>query len=86
MEAIFGIDECWEFHRRTSKKLAARGWLSRPWPREYGGEDASLVEQFIFSDVMGYHKGAGVDHWGVVLLAPTLLVGASDEQKKEHLP
>jgi len=35
---------------------------------------------------MGYHKGAGVDHWGMALLAPTLLVGASEEQKREHLP
>lgn len=85
MEAIFGIDECWEFHKRVAKKLAAKGWLSRPWPREYGGLEASLLEQFIFNDVMGYHRGAGVDHWGITLLAPTLLVSANDEQKKEHL-
>ena len=86
MEAIFGIDECWEFHKRTAKKLAAKKWLARPWPREYGGQDASLMEQFIFNDVMGYHRGAGVDHWGIILLAPTLLFSANDEQKKEHLP
>jgi alkylation response protein AidB-like acyl-CoA dehydrogenase len=85
MEAIFGIDECWEFHKRVAKKLATRGWLSRPWPREYDGLEASLLEQFIFNDVMGYHRGAGVDHWGITLLAPTLLVSANDEQKKEHL-
>jgi alkylation response protein AidB-like acyl-CoA dehydrogenase len=85
MEAIFGIDACWQFHAKTAKKLAAKGWLSRPWPREYGGEDASLIEQFIFSDVMGYHRGAGVDHWGISLLAPTLLMSANEEQKKEHL-
>jgi len=86
MEAIFGLDACWKFHEQTAGKLAAKGWLSRPWPREYGGQDASLIEQFIFSDVMGYHRGAGVDHWGISLLAPTLLVSASEEQKKEHLP
>jgi alkylation response protein AidB-like acyl-CoA dehydrogenase len=86
MEAIFGIDECWEFHKRTAKKLAAKKWLARPWPREYGGQDAPLVEQFIFNDVMGYHRGAGVDHWGITLLAPTLLFSANDEQKREHLP
>jgi alkylation response protein AidB-like acyl-CoA dehydrogenase len=86
MEAIFGIDECWEFHKQTARKLAAKDWLARPWPREYGGQEASLVEQFIFSDVMGYHRGAGFDHWGIVLLAPTLLVSANDEQKREHLP
>ena len=86
MEAIFGLDACWEFHKKIARKLAAKGWLSRPWPKEYGGQDASLVEQFVFSDVMGYHQGAGVDHWGIMLLAPTLLVSAKEEQKKEHLP
>ena len=86
MEAIFGLDACWEFHRKLARKLAAKGWISRPWPKEYGGQDASLVEQFIFSDVMGYNRGAGVDHWGITLLAPTLLVSANEEQKREHLP
>ena len=86
MEAIFGLDACWEFHRKLSRKLAAKGWISRPWPKEYGGQDASLVEQFLFSEVMGYNRGAGVDHWGITLLAPTLLVSANEEQKKEHLP
>jgi alkylation response protein AidB-like acyl-CoA dehydrogenase len=85
MEAIFGLDACWEFHRKLATKLAAKGWLSRAWPKEYGGQAASLVEQFIFSDVMGYNRGAGVDHWGITLLAPTLLVSANEEQKKEHL-
>jgi len=86
MEAIFGLDACWEFHKKLAKKLAAKGWLSLPWPKEYGGRDASLVEQFIFSDVMGYNRGAGVDHWGITLLAPTLLVSANEQQKSEHLP
>lgn len=86
MEAIFGLDACWAFHKKLAKKLAAKGWLSLPWPREYGGQDASLVEQFLFSEVMGYHRGAGVDHWGITLLAPTLLVSANEEQKKKHLP
>jgi len=86
MEAMFGLDACWEFHKKMAKKLAAKGWLTRPWPREYGGLDAPLIEQFIFSEVQGYHRGAGVDPWGIQMLAPTLLVSASDEQKHEHLP
>ncbi len=86
LEAMFGDDECWEFHKATAKKLGAKGWLSRAWPREYGGQDASLVEQFIFSEVVGYYKAAGVDPWGVNMLAPTLLVSANEEQKREHLP
>lgn len=86
LEAMFGDDACWEFHKQTAKKLGARGWLSRPWPREYGGQEASLIEQFIFSEVMGYHKAAGIDPWGILMLAPTLFVSANEEQKREHLP
>jgi len=85
-EAIYGSDECWEFHKQTARKLGARGWLSRPWPQEYGGEDAPLIEQFIFSEVQGYHRGAGVDPLGVGVLAPSLLVSGNEEQKREHLP
>jgi len=86
MEALVGSDVCWDFHKKTAKKLAAKGWLSRAWPKEYGGQDAPLIEQFIFSEVMGYHRGAGVDPWGIGMLSPTLLVSANEEQKKEHLP
>ena len=86
IEAMFADDAGAQYHRQMAKKLAAKGWLSRAWPTEYGGEDASLIEQFIFSDVSGYYRGAGVDVWGISMLAPTLLVGARDEQKKEHLP
>jgi len=86
IEAIYSIDVCWEFHKEMAKKLGSRGWLSRPWPKEYGGQDAPLIEQFIFSEVMGYHRGAGVDPLGVGVLAPSLLVSGNDEQKSEHLP
>ncbi len=87
LEAMFGEDDdCWEFHKQMAKKLAARGWLSRPWPKEYEGQDPSLIEQLIFSEVLGYYRAAGVDPEGVLMLAPTLLVTANEEQKREHLP
>lgn len=85
-EAMFSSDACWEFHKQTARKLGARGWLSRSWPKEYGGQDAPLIEQFIFSEVMGYHRGAGIDHLGVGVLAPSLLFSGNHEQLSEHLP
>jgi alkylation response protein AidB-like acyl-CoA dehydrogenase len=86
MESLFEVDECWAFHKRLGKKLAERGWISMAWPKEYGGRDAPLIEQFIFNEARGYHKAPGIDPIGVGMLAPTLIVTASDEQKKEHLP
>jgi len=86
MESLFELDNCWEFHKQLGRKLAARGWISMAWPREYGGRDAPLLDQFMFNEVRGYYKAPGIDPIGVGMLAPTLLVTANEEQKGEHLP
>jgi alkylation response protein AidB-like acyl-CoA dehydrogenase len=86
LEAIFASDEAWKFHKYMQKKLAERGWLSRPWPKEYGGQDAPLIEQLIFNEVRAYYRAPGVDIWGVGMFAPTLLIGATEEQKRRLLP
>jgi len=85
-ESIITSDTCWEFHRQLGRKLAAKGWISMAWPKEYGGRDAPLIEQFVFNEVRGYHRAWGIDPMGVGMLAPTLLATANEEQKREHLP
>jgi len=86
LEAMLESDEGWEFHRYMQRKLAEKGWISRPWPKEYGGQDAPLIEQLIFNEVRSYYRAPGIDGWGVGMFAPTLLVAASEEQKKRLLP
>ncbi|MDY6918063.1 MAG: acyl-CoA dehydrogenase family protein [Chloroflexota bacterium] len=76
----------WEFTRKTQKKLAEKGWLVRPWPKEYGGADAPIVEQLIYNQVMAYHRVPSADAFGIGMIGPTLLAAGSEEQKKEHLP
>jgi alkylation response protein AidB-like acyl-CoA dehydrogenase len=85
-ENIYDSDEAWEFHSYMARQLGKRGWLSRPWPREYGGLAASIMEQVLFNEVKAYYRAPGVDVQGVGMLAPTLLVSGSEEQKQEHLP
>ena len=84
--AVVDRDESWEFHRQLAKKLAARGWISMAWPKEYGGQDAPLMQQFIFNEVRGYHRAPGILPMGVDMIAPTLLAAANEDQKREHLP
>ena len=86
MESLFEVDTCWQFHKEMGRKLGAKGWISMAWPKEYGGRDAPLIEQFMFNEVRGYHRAPGIDPIGVGMLAPTLLVTASEDQKREHLP
>lgn len=86
LEDLVASDEGWGFHVQMARKLAQKGWLVRPWPKDYGGQDAPIIEQLIFSEVLGYYKAPGIDIWGIGMLGPTLLAVGNEELKKEHLP
>ncbi|MBT4264609.1 MAG: hypothetical protein HOK67_00465 [Deltaproteobacteria bacterium] len=85
IEGIYATDEGFEFHRYMARKLGEKGWLSRPWPKEYYGQEASLVDQLIFNEVREEYRSPGVDNFGVGMFAPTLLLGANEEQKDRLL-
>ncbi|MFC1825015.1 acyl-CoA dehydrogenase family protein, partial [Thermodesulfobacteriota bacterium] len=85
-DKMFATDETWNFHRYMAKKLAEKGWLVRAWPKKYGGEDASLIEQLLFNEVRTYHRAPGMDMWGIGMFAPTILLAGTDEQKERLLP
>jgi len=80
IEAVFENDECWEFHLHCTKEFAKRGWLALAWPPEYGGS-GTMMDKVLFAEARGYHGIPGVDIFGVQMLAPTLLLAASEEIK-----
>jgi alkylation response protein AidB-like acyl-CoA dehydrogenase len=81
-------DEAWELGKSISKKLAQRGWLTMAWPKEYGGQDASIVEQFVYKEEIAYWGIPGVDMGvgGVSWICPSIMLFGSEEQKKKYLP
>jgi len=86
MEGMYATDEGNAFHREMAAKLGQKGWISRAWPKEYGGQDAPIIEQMLFNEAKDYYRAPGVDVFGVGMFAPTLLIGANEEQKKRLLP
>jgi alkylation response protein AidB-like acyl-CoA dehydrogenase len=84
-EDIYNSDEGWAFHRAMGRKLGERGWLSLPWPKQYGGQGHGPIEQLIFNEVIAYNRGAGVDNF-LRMIAPTLLEYGNEEQKSRFLP
>ncbi len=76
-----------EFSREFTKKLAQKGWLAMAWPKEYGGGGATMMEQLIFSEEIGYHHApTGGHRQGINLIGPCLIVHGTEEQKREYLP
>ena len=81
-----GDDKAWAFTLEMRRKLAAKGWLTMAWPKQYGGQDASPMQQLIFADALAYHRAPGRDIFGLRMLAPTLMLYGTDAQKRRYLP
>ena len=68
-----------------TKKLAAKGWLTMSWPKQYGGQEANHLQQLVYNEEMAYHRAPG-QTMGADRVGPTIILFGTDEQKKEFLP
>jgi alkylation response protein AidB-like acyl-CoA dehydrogenase len=83
----FDTAEGFAAHRRWEAELHAGGFAMVPWPIEYGGRGANLLEWLIFEEEY-YRAGAPrrVNQNGIFLLGPTLMEFGTPEQKARYLP
>ena len=78
--------EGFELHREWERTLSDAGFAAVAWPKEYGGRDASLVQQAILTDEYIRAKAPDrINRLGLGLLGPTLMVYGTEEQKDRHL-
>jgi alkylation response protein AidB-like acyl-CoA dehydrogenase len=71
--------------RRVVRQMGADGWLGIGWPKEYGGQGRSAIEQFIFFDE-SMRSGAPVPMLTINTLGPTIMNFGTQEQKDFFLP
>ena len=76
---------CGPVTREIVRKMAADGWLGIGWPKEYGGQGRSQIEQFIFFDE-SMRSGAPVPMLTINTVGPTIMEFGTEEQKAEFLP
>ena len=55
--------------------IARKNWLAAPWPKEYGGLDASPLQQMIFNEAMSYRR-IPAGNMGVWWVGPALMLTA----------
>ncbi|MBI2888020.1 MAG: acyl-CoA dehydrogenase family protein [Chloroflexi bacterium] len=84
VQDIREFPEAYEFYKQFRKKLAAKGWLAMAWPKEYGGQSATVFQQMIFSEETAYF-GAPAGGQGVAWVGPAILIYGTEEQKKKYL-
>ena len=85
-EELQGLDMI-EQAKLWQKRKYDAGWACLRWPKEYGGRDASPMEQVIWGqEEAKFDLPGGVFMIGQGMAAPTLMAWGSEEQKSEHLP
>ncbi len=85
---IWMSDEEWRVARAFDRALGRRGWLTIAWPREYGGQERSAVEQMIFQEEMAYRRAPNGGGWahGPLFVGPTIIHYGAEEMKRRFLP
>jgi alkylation response protein AidB-like acyl-CoA dehydrogenase len=69
------------------RRLCDAGWIALHWPKEYGGQGATLVENFIFAEEMARAKSPElIGRIGLNLVGPTLIAHGTEDQKRRFLP
>ncbi len=77
--------EAYQEEVRFRRKMGERGYLSLAWPKKYGGQERTPMEQFLFHWEIAY-AGAPFPSTAVGIVAPTLMRYGSEEQKRTYLP
>ncbi|MBI4236411.1 MAG: acyl-CoA dehydrogenase family protein [Chloroflexi bacterium] len=78
------VEEAKQVADAFEKKLVARGWWTMHWPREQGGQEASIGRQLVYTEEMAYGGAPAI--LGGSFVAPMLMTHGQQWQKREFLP
>ncbi len=85
-ESDMGLVAHGDFAKQFNKKIADRGWIALPWPKEYGGMKATVMQQMIYNEEMAYTGAPTGFNMGVAWVGPSLMIYGTPEQKEQFLP
>src|SRR5262249_6812935 len=72
-------------YRQVVRQLGRDGWLALSWPAEYGGRDAPVLDQLIFTDEAATAR-VPVPFLTINTVGPTIMRYGTAEQKARYLP
>lgn len=72
-------------YHQAMQTLGARGWLGLGWPKAFGGQERTPIEEFIFFDEV-HRSGFPIPLLTLNTVGPTLMAYGTPEQKEALLP
>ena len=68
------------------RRLNAKGWMAPGWPVEYGGQEWTMTQHFIFNAERARAGAPAPIPFGVTMVAPVIYTYGNEEQKARFLP
>lgn len=79
-------EEYANFLRKWQKTLYEGGWGAISWPKEYGGRDATLMEEIIYyQEMVRVQAPPLINYIGIHMVGPTLIQSGTAEQKEKYV-
>ncbi len=72
-------------YKEVIRQVGQDGWLGIGWPKEYGGQARSMIEQLIFTDAAAV-AGVPIPYLTLNTVGPTIMRYGTDEQREYFLP
>jgi 3-oxocholest-4-en-26-oyl-CoA dehydrogenase alpha subunit len=85
LDEVAGTEGGGPLYTQALKRMGADGWLGIGWPKEFGGQGRSAIEQYIFFDEV-QRAGFPIPFLTLCTVGPTLMKYGTDEQKAKFLP
>ena len=80
-------DADFAFRRDWQRKLYDGGWVGINWPKEYGGQGATLIQQAIYAQEMTRARAPQpANGLGIGIVGPTLMEHGTETQKQRYIP
>jgi len=82
-----GQDAGFAYRRAWQRKLYDGGWVGIQWPKAYGGQGATLIQQAIYAQETARARAPQpANGLGISIVGPTLIHHGTEEQKKRYIP
>jgi alkylation response protein AidB-like acyl-CoA dehydrogenase len=76
-----------ERRRAWQRRLNEGRWAAINWPREWGGREATIMQNVIYSQEMAKAKAPGIYNTnGIWQIGPMIIRWGTEEQKQQWLP
>jgi alkylation response protein AidB-like acyl-CoA dehydrogenase len=79
-------DAAFAYRRVWQRQLYDGGWVGIHWPKEYGGQGATLIQQAIYAQEMARARAPQpANGLGISIVGPTLIDHGTEAQKQRYI-